>query len=106
MGKSQLIMGGNGDGQLTYPGRTDVIGGGTFVPIASIRLKQLRDGMEDNMYLHALETTLGRNMTLGYLSRVVTNAFTYTCDVELYAQVREEMGNMIEMGLRDSPQYI
>merc|ERR1712176_1280085 len=43
----QLIMGGNGDGQLTYPGRPERIGGASFVPIASMRLKHIRDGVED-----------------------------------------------------------
>jgi hypothetical protein len=64
---NQWIAGGNGDGSLTvrkpagglgtsgvisnltspraqYPGRPAEIGGGSFVPIASLRLKQIRDG--------------------------------------------------------------
>ena len=44
------IQGGNGDGNLLYPGTPDRIGGQSFIPIASVRLKQLRDGMEDNEY--------------------------------------------------------
>ena len=55
----QLIMGGNGDGNLLYPGTQEKVGGRTFIPIASIRLKQLRDGMEDNEYLHLLEAAEG-----------------------------------------------
>lgn len=97
--RSQLIMGGNGDGQLTYPGRVDVIGGSTFIPIASIRLKQLRDGMEDNAYLHLLEAGRGRDLAMQQLKRVATNAFTYTRDVELWSQTRELIGDMIESGL-------
>ncbi|MBS2032058.1 MAG: DUF4091 domain-containing protein [Deltaproteobacteria bacterium] len=38
---------GNGDGTLFYPGTPARIGGKTDVPLASLRLKQLRDGLQD-----------------------------------------------------------
>jgi hypothetical protein len=34
-----LLFGGNGDGSLFYPGRPDIVGGATNIPIESIRLK-------------------------------------------------------------------
>ncbi|MCX6348513.1 MAG: DUF4091 domain-containing protein, partial [Candidatus Aureabacteria bacterium] len=37
---STYYFGGNGDGTLIYPGRPDVIGGTTHIPIESIRMKQ------------------------------------------------------------------
>lgn len=40
-------FGGNGDGTLFYPGRPDRIGGSTHVPVESLRLKHIRDGLED-----------------------------------------------------------
>src|SRR5207237_5652795 len=43
--------GGNGDGTLLYPGTPSVIGGTTNVPVASIRLKMIRQGFEDNEHL-------------------------------------------------------
>jgi len=52
---SQYAFGGNGDGTLFYPGTPDKIGGTTPVPVPSIRLLLLRDGMEDYEYLHALD---------------------------------------------------
>ncbi|MBI3804405.1 MAG: DUF4091 domain-containing protein, partial [Nitrospirae bacterium] len=42
---------GNGDGTLLYPGRPDKIGGTHHIPIASIRLKLIREGIEDFEYL-------------------------------------------------------
>ena len=46
---------GNGDGTLFYPGTVAKIGGRTPIPIASIRLKMIREGMEDLEYLKLLE---------------------------------------------------
>ena len=45
---------GNGDGTLLYPGTAARIGGRTDIPVASLRLKMLREGMEDFEYLTAL----------------------------------------------------
>ena len=38
---------GNGDGTLFYPGTPAHIGGKTDIPLASLRLKELRDGLQD-----------------------------------------------------------
>ena len=48
---SQWEFGGNGDGTLFYPGTPSKIGGTTNIPVASIRLKMIREGMEDYEYL-------------------------------------------------------
>jgi hypothetical protein len=45
---------GNGDGTLFWPGTPDRIGGQTEIPIASLRLKMIREGMEDYEYLKLL----------------------------------------------------
>jgi MYXO-CTERM domain-containing protein len=44
-------FGGNGDGTMFYPGQTSRIGGSTEVPLPSIRLKQIRQGMQDYEWL-------------------------------------------------------
>jgi Domain of unknown function (DUF4091) len=49
--KSVYAFGGNGDGTLFYPGQRDRIGGSTEVPLPSIRLKQIRQGMQDYEWL-------------------------------------------------------
>ena len=40
-------FGGNGDGTLFYPGTPERIGGTTHVPVESLRLTHVRDGLED-----------------------------------------------------------
>ncbi|NOK32472.1 DUF4091 domain-containing protein [Corallococcus exercitus] len=45
---------GNGDGTLFYPGTPSVIGGLTDVPVASLRLKLIRQGMQDYEWLKAV----------------------------------------------------
>ena len=50
----QWDFSGNGDGTLFYPGTPARSAGRTDVPIASIRLKMLREGMEDYEYLRRL----------------------------------------------------
>jgi len=45
------FFGSNGDGTLVYPGTPSKIGGATHIPIASIRLDLMREGMEDYEYL-------------------------------------------------------
>ena len=48
---SVSLFGGNGDGTLFYPGRPARIGGASDIPIESIRLKLIREGLEDYEYL-------------------------------------------------------
>ncbi|WP_244227294.1 DUF4091 domain-containing protein [Corallococcus aberystwythensis] len=50
----QFNYGGNGDGTLFYPGTPEVIGGLTHVPVASLRLKLIRQGMQDYEWLKAV----------------------------------------------------
>ncbi len=51
---NQWDFSGNGDGTLFYPGTPARIGGATHVPVASLRLKMIREGMEDFEYLALL----------------------------------------------------
>jgi hypothetical protein len=56
---NQWDFSGNGDGTLFYPGTPAKIGGATHVPVASIRLKMIREGMEDFEYLTLLSRAGG-----------------------------------------------
>lgn len=53
---SQWDFTGNGDGTLFYPGSPARIGGTTDIPIESLRMKHIRDGIEDYEYLKILES--------------------------------------------------
>jgi len=55
---NQTGFGGTGDGTLFYPGTPARIGGKTEIPVESLRLKGIRDGMEDYELL-ALAKKLG-----------------------------------------------
>lgn len=47
----QCAFAGSGDGTLFYPGKTSQIGGTHDIPIESLRMKLIREGMEDFEYL-------------------------------------------------------
>jgi hypothetical protein len=49
------FSGGNGDGTLVYAGAPARTGGTHHIPLPSLRLKLIRDGMEDYFYLKYLE---------------------------------------------------
>ncbi|MCA9565673.1 MAG: DUF4091 domain-containing protein, partial [Myxococcales bacterium] len=88
---------GNGDGTLFYPGTPDRIGGTTHIPLPSIRLKLIREGLEDYEYLRMLselgepDTALLAVQTLFQAPWRVTDASPET----LY-EVRESLGRRIE----------
>lgn len=52
-------FGGAGDGTMFYAGTTDRIGGTHDVPVASIRMALVREGLEDYEYLHLLASRGG-----------------------------------------------
>ncbi len=52
--EDQCDFSGNGDGTLFYPGTPDRIGGSSHIPVESVRLKLIREGMEDFEYLKLL----------------------------------------------------
>lgn len=47
----QCKFSGSGDGTIVYPGTPARIGGRTHIPVTSIRMKMIREGMEDYEYL-------------------------------------------------------
>jgi len=89
---SQYDFAGNGDGTLYYPGRPSKIGGTTHIPIESIRLKLLREGMEDYEYLNLLKILGEGDYATEQMNRVVTNTYTWTKDPLLLYDAREKMG--------------
>jgi hypothetical protein len=59
----QCAFSGSGDGTIFYPGKTSIIGGADDIPIESIRLKLIRESMEDFEYLVQVEA---KNPTLAH----------------------------------------
>lgn len=64
----QCAFSGSGDGTVFYPGKPSVVGGTKDIPIESIRMKMIREGMEDYEYLAqvaAKDPQLARQIALG-----------------------------------------
>ncbi|MFK7697219.1 FIMAH domain-containing protein [Paenibacillus sp. HJGM_3] len=89
-----------GDGSLFYPGASG--------PIASQRIQNFRDGMEDYNLLNVLKFAIGRAKTDGAASSllaqaetvlnadvVVTNERLYTKNAEVYREWRDQAARMI-----------
>ena len=97
-GRSQYEFGNNGDGSIWYPGKPSVIGGTHDIPIESIRMKMLREGMQDYEYLNLL-VTLGQTARScrAELAKVVTNAGSFVSDPAILEQVRGQMADEIEL---------
>jgi hypothetical protein len=90
------LSGGNGDGTLFYPGRPDRIGGHTGIPIESIRLKLIREGMEDYEYLAMLARLDGRQAADRFADRIVQKSYLWESRPEVFLQVRKELGESLD----------
>jgi MYXO-CTERM domain-containing protein len=97
--QTQYEFGNNGDGSIWYPGKPAVIGGTHDIPVESIRMKMLREGMQDYEYLNLL-TTLGDSaFAQTELGKVVTSGGSFTSDPGVLDQARLDMAQEIEMDL-------
>jgi hypothetical protein len=90
------LFNGNGDGTLFYPGKPSVIGGHTDIPIESIRLKLIREGMEDYEYLALLTQWGGREAADIFANRIVTKTYQWESRPDVFRAVRQEMGQALE----------
>ena len=90
------LFGGNGDGTLFYPGRPDRIGGRSDIPIESIRLKLIREGMEDYEYLALLARLGGRQAADQFADRIVQKSYLWESRPEVFLQVRKELGEALD----------
>jgi hypothetical protein len=90
------LFGGNGDGTLFYPGRRDRIGGRKDIPIESIRLKLIREGMEDHTYLTLLAKLRGKPAADQYSDRIVKEPYSWESREEVFSRVRRELGEALD----------
>ena len=93
---SVFLVGGNGDGTLFYPGRPDHIGGHSDIPIESIRLKLIREGMEDYEYLSLLAKLGGMKLAGQYADRIVKKPYLWESQPETFLNVRQELGEALD----------
>jgi hypothetical protein len=92
---SIYAFGGNGDGTLFYPGTPAKIGGTTPVPVASIRLALIRDGMEDYEMLHALDAAGDAATAQAAASSFITNNYTFDNDPSKLQAARLMLGDAL-----------
>jgi hypothetical protein len=92
---SVYAFGGNGDGTLIYPGLTSIIGGTTPIPLPSVRLKHIRDGMEDYEYLIALSQAGDDAFARATAATFITNAYTFNNDPQALTNAREALGDRL-----------
>jgi hypothetical protein len=90
------LSGGNGDGTLFYPGRPDRIGGRSDIPIESIRLKLIREGMEDYEYLALLAKLEGPQSAGQFADRIVQKPYRWESRPEVFLEVRQELGEALD----------
>ena len=77
------------------------IGGHHFVPIASLRLKLSRDGLEDLEYMYLLEDLTGsREAVEAIVSRVVQTTYDFNHDGAVMAAARLALAEAIEKAQR------
>jgi hypothetical protein len=86
---------GNGDGTLFYPGTPAKIGGTTHIPVASIRLKMIREGMEDYEYLKRLADAGDPSLAKAITEAVFPNAWTTDVSPDDLMIAREKIANRI-----------
>ena len=107
-------FGSNGDGHLIYPGvindtgrttlgtHTPLIGGTHDIPIESIRLKQLRDAVQDWEYCKKAEALAGRPAVLAVIAGAFTDPtegrafFHPNMDKNNFLLVRNQLDALIE----------
>src|SRR6185312_3529116 len=90
------LFGGNGDGTLFYPGRPAQIGGATDIPIESIRLKLIREGMEDYEYLALLARLGGRAAAEAFNDRIVQKPYLWESNPRAFLNTRLELGQTLD----------
>ena len=84
-------FGGNGDGTLFYPGTPARPGFSRHQPVVSLRLKHIRDGLEDYEYLRLLESLGEQTFAREAARRLTRSGYEVETDSRQWEQVRREM---------------
>ena len=93
--KDVNLYSGNGDGTLFYPGRPQVIGGTKQIPVESIRLKLIREGLEDYEYLAMLTKLAGYQEVSDGIKGLLQSTYEYDQNPARLLSAREWLGREI-----------
>jgi hypothetical protein len=86
----------NGEGTLLYPGWPAGVDG----PLPSMRLKALRDGIEDFEYLAMLDSLGRRSVAEAMVRSVITGWYEWSGDAERYVHTRRKLGCLVRDALK------
>lgn len=84
----QFRFNGNGDGTLFYPGTPERIGGATHVPVASMRMKYIRMGVQDYEWLRMVSEAGDAEFARQVARELIPSASKVTDDGEAFEQAR------------------
>ncbi|MGQ0503758.1 MAG: DUF4091 domain-containing protein [Myxococcaceae bacterium] len=91
--KSVYAFAGNGDGTFFYPGTPDRVG--AQVPVESLRLKTLRDGLEDFEYLRLAEACGERALAQRSGAALAQSGYRINPDPQVWQEVRARLTRRI-----------
>lgn len=86
----------HGDGVLLYSG-AEV---GSYEPISSHRLENVRNGIQDYQLLTMLESAVGEEKVDGLVAMVTEDVITYTCDDDYLKAVRVLLFEQVAASIR------
>jgi hypothetical protein len=86
---------GNGDGTLLYPGRPEKLGGTRPFPVESIRLKIVRDALEDAELVALARAAGERRLADRLLARLVPTARGWERRPEPWLSARRTLGDAV-----------
>jgi hypothetical protein len=98
--RDQLLFGGNGDGTLFYPGRAALIGGRHDIPVESIRLQLIREGLEDYEYLQLYARAAGAKTAEALARTIAGKTYDWQHDPERLMAARRRMAQAIDVWWR------
>jgi hypothetical protein len=90
---------GNGDGTLLYPGLPARWGGKRAFPVESIRLKVIRDGLEDLEMLRLADAAGLHAEAAAIAARVAPSVRGFARDPEAWTAARRELGELLDRRL-------
>lgn len=94
--RDQRLFGGNGDGTLFYPGRAQTLGGTRDIPVESVRLQLIREGLEDYEYLALYAKVAGEKEAAALAALIADKTYRWEHDpARLYA-ARHKMAEAID----------
>ena len=94
--KDQLLFGGNGDGTLFYPGTPGTIGGRRDIPVESVRLQLIREGLEDYEYLRLYAKVAGERAAQALAAGIAGKTYRWDHDPGRLYAARHKMAEAID----------